>query len=86
MPATTRRSAAISLSSIPRFDPSRLGEKIGKDFAALLELSQDVAVSAKEILSEVDSNTLDFANVTSFRNDMESLRNQAVSLKGRAQQ
>jgi uncharacterized protein YPO0396 len=64
-----------------RFDSNRLGEKIGKDFAALLELSQDVAVSAKEILSEVDSNTLDFANVTSFRNDMDALRNQAVSLK-----
>ncbi|MFA6830638.1 MAG: SbcC/MukB-like Walker B domain-containing protein, partial [Bacilli bacterium] len=64
-----------------RFDTSRLGDKLSKEFGELLDISNDLVSSSQEILSEIDNSNLDFENVKAFRNDMDSLRNQATTVK-----
>lgn len=64
-----------------QFNSERLGSKISKSFNDLVELAKDVSNEANELLTEVDNDTVDFDNVKAFRNDMETLRNETLSLR-----
>lgn len=63
------------------FDANKLGEDVKDDFDHLLELVSDVGREAKAILDSIDQNNIDLSEVHAFRNDMETLRNDALSLK-----
>lgn len=76
-----QRTTEAFASYYSKFDSSKLGNKLSKAFNELLELAQDISSEAKEIIAEIDSNTLDFDNVTAFRNDMDALKNQSISLR-----
>lgn len=63
------------------FDSNRLGNKVASQFDELLELCLDVASSADEINRSLEDDSLDFSSIIAFRNDMEALKNCAISTK-----
>ncbi len=63
------------------FDAERLGEGIKEPFDALFELCQDISSQSQAILQGIDDNNLDFDSLRSFRNDMNAMKSQAISLK-----
>ncbi len=63
------------------FNAARL--KGAKDaFNNLYEIVNDISYEAKDIMSQIDNDSIDFDSVKAFRNDMEALRQEATSLKG----
>ena len=63
------------------FDASKLGEEIKEPFEQLLDLCQDITIEAKNIMQSIDNNEVDFESVKTFRNDMDTMREQAISLR-----
>ena len=63
------------------FDSARLGNNIKEPFDELLVLCQDVILEAKGMIENFNNENIDFDTIKAFRNDMDSLRNQAISLK-----
>ena len=63
------------------FDSSRLGDNIKEAFDELLELCQDIVIEARTMMDTFSQNEVDFDTIKVFRNDMDPLRNQAISLK-----
>lgn len=64
-----------------KFDSNRLGAKLKSGFDEVVELCSDITTQAKEIISETDSNSLDFDNLSLFRDDIETLHTKVISLK-----
>lgn len=63
------------------FDANRLGEAGAIPFNTYMELIADVGMEAKNILDSIQQDEIDFASIKAFRNDMEALRNETLSLK-----
>ncbi len=63
------------------FVSARLGNNIKEPFDELLVLCQDVILEAKGMIENFNNENIDFDTIKAFRNDMDSLRNQAISLK-----
>lgn len=63
------------------FDASKLGNNISAPFEEICELCDDLSSEAKGIEESIDSNSLDFSLIKTFRNDCEVLKNKAVSLQ-----
>ena len=63
------------------FDASKLGDEIKEPFEQLLDLCQDISIEAKNIMQSIDNNEVDFESVKTFRNDMDTMREQAISLR-----
>lgn len=64
-----------------QFDSSRLGKNIKNSFDELLELCQDISSEASSLIQSIDDDSVDFEAVKVFRNDMDLLKNQAISLR-----
>ena len=63
------------------FDSSRFGDKLKDKFDSFLELVSDVAGEAKTIYDGLMQDNLDFLVIKNFRNDRETLRNEASERK-----
>ncbi len=65
------------------FDASRLGDGIADPFEQLVDLCQEISNETEAILSSIEENEIDFEDVKRFRNDMDQLKDQSVSLRSR---
>ncbi len=63
------------------FNSDKLG-KAGDAFDNLYDLASDVATEAKNLMDQIDNDSVDFESVRAFRNVMDALRQEAITLKG----
>lgn len=76
-----KRTTSAFYSYYRDFDAAKLGSDVAEDFDSLVELAQDVSNESDTILEAQQDNQIDFAALASYRNDMESLKSQAIGLK-----
>ena len=63
------------------FDTTKLGDSLKEPFDSLVELAQDISSETYAILESLNNNEIDSSALETFRSDMETLRNNAISLK-----
>ncbi len=64
-----------------QFKSQKLGEKVKPEFDRLMDLCREVVAETETLIVEFDNGNTDFAAVKAFRDDMDYLRNQAISLR-----
>ena len=80
--ASSYERACSSFASYYRdFDTSRFGDKLKERFDSFLELVGDLSLEAKSVKDGLTGDRLDFDVIKNFRNDRESLRNEASGIK-----